>query len=136
MVSGAAVAKFALLREIYDLTRAQHRALEEDALHRFEVLLDERQLLIHRLQALAVEDATLPDNLLLFPGAEARPVDDDIALDTVLRGILDHDRQNAELLGQKMDDLRGELLSLAADARAVAGYRTAGAPVPRLDRRS
>lgn len=136
MVSGAAVAKFALLREIYDLTRAQRRALEEDALHRFEALLDDRQLLIDRLQALAVEDATLPDNLLLFPGAEVRSVDDDIAVDTVIRGILDHDRQNTELLGQKMDDLRRELLGLAADARALAGYRTAGEPAPRLDRRS
>lgn len=136
MVSGAAVAKFALLREIYDLTRAQRRALEEDALHRFEALLDDRQLLIDRLHALAAEDAALPDNLVLFPGAEANPVDDDLALDTVIRGILDHDRQNTELLGQKMDDLRRELVGLAADARAVSSYRTTDEGVSRLDRRS
>ena len=41
MTTPYAATRFALLRDLFDLARAQRRALEADNLERFEALLDD-----------------------------------------------------------------------------------------------
>lgn len=125
MVSGLVRARFEVLRDIYDVTRAQRRALEVDDVERFRVLLEERAHLIEQLHELEQQDEALPQNVVTFPGAEANPQDDELALDTLLHGILEQDRANEALLHRRMDEVRAEIPSLNVARRAAVGYRTA-----------
>ena len=115
--------QFDLLREIFDLSRAQRRCIERDEIDRFSELMEERESILHQIQQLVVEEASLPENVVEFPGA-TDPAQDTLALDTVIRGILEHDRVNESLLAEKMDAIREELPRLRQGMRANAGYRT------------
>ncbi len=126
MVDRTATAKFALLRQIYDLAREQHEALERDSLDRFQQLLDEREELISRVHVMDSEDGVvseLPANVVAFPRPSGAAAEDELALDTLIRGILEHDRDNEAMLAAKMDEIRRTLPELAAGRRATAGYR-------------
>jgi hypothetical protein len=120
-----ATQQFDVLREIFDLSRAQRQCIEREELDRFAALMDERDALLQELQALVQEEASLPENVVPIRGEDGH-ADDTLALDTVIRGILEHDRKNEALLGEKMDAIREELPRLAQGARANAGYRMSG----------
>ena len=115
--------RFALLRELFDLARAQRRALEADALDRFESLLDEREAIILRLQTLSEDAAAdLPPNVIPFPAAPASEAEDILALDTLIRGVLEHDRHNEEMLVAMRESIRAALPALEAGRRTAARY--------------
>ena len=118
--------RFSLLRRIFDLARDQRRALEAAELERFETLLDEREALLTELQALTLdaEGEALPPNVIPFPGAIAIEAEDALALDTLIRGILEHDRHNESLLGALLGQIGSELPALEAARRSAAGYAT------------
>jgi len=118
-----ATQQFDVLREIFDLSRAQQQCIEREELGRFAALMDERDTLLHELQMLVQEEASLPENVVPIR-ASADQAEDTLALDTVIRGILEHDRKNEALLAEKMEAIREELPRLAQGARANAGYRT------------
>lgn len=120
-----AAQQFDLLREIFDLARAQRGCIERDELDRLASLMDERAVLIERLQRLAAEEAALPENVVAFRTSPDHVEQDALALDTVIRGILQHDRENEALLAEKMQAIREELPQLMRGQRAQAGYRTA-----------
>ena len=126
MDNADAAARFRLLRDILDLTRAQQSALEEASIDRFEQLLGERAVLIDQLSVLTGEaDAAdaLPPNVIAFPGRERGTGEDDLALDTVLSGILYHDRRNQQLLEAMLEEIRRELPTVGAGQQAANGYR-------------
>lgn len=136
MIDRAAPAKFEILQQLLHLARQQREALEQDALDRFQRLLDEREDLISRLQTIAADPSQLPDNIVAFPGSADAAGEDELALDTVIRGILDHDRHNEVLLAGKMDEIRQQLPALNRGQQAVAGYRLESSPTSYLDLRS
>jgi hypothetical protein len=137
MVDRAAMAKFTVLNQIYDLAREQRQALERDDLDRFQRILDQREELITRLRMLNGGDreaAELPDNLLAFPLPSDSAAEDGLALDTVIRGILDRDRDNQSLLAEKLDEIRCALPALTVGHRAATGYRIDRPPAAFVDR--
>ena len=126
MVDRSATAKIAILGQIYDLAREQREALVIDHLERFQELLDERDQLIARLTALQNGDAgegEVPQNIVAFPGASDAASEDEMALDTVIRGILKCDAENEATLSGKMDEIREALPELAVASRAAERYR-------------
>ena len=131
MVDRAAAAKFELLREIYGMARAQREALERDDLARFDTLLDERQVLIDRLGRLSADPGELPPNVIPSPRADANAVEDDaLALETVIQGILDHDRHNKQRLLARRSELLEGFPKLQAARRSAPAYPTS--PTPRF----
>lgn len=118
-------ARFQILREIFDLARAQREHLEADRLESVLELMDERDALMVQLERLLAEGAELPDNVIAFPSAATSEwaEQDELALDTLIRGILEHDQQNEQILAEKMDAVRHELPRLQQGRRAHAGYR-------------
>ncbi len=136
MIDRAAAAKFEILRQLLHLARQQREALEQDAFDRFQRLLDEREELISRLQTIAADPAQLPDNVVAFPGSADAAGEDDLALDTVIRGIIEHDRRNEVLLAGKMEEIRQQWPALNRGQQAVAGYRIRSGPTSFIDLRS
>ncbi len=135
----SAEARFGVLREVLAIARAQHDALEADAIEEFEAMLDRRDTLIAQLQALTpqlVDLDELPENVIPFPGAALGDVEDAMALDTVIRGILEHDRRSELLLAARMDALRAELPALAASERLAQGYHVPDDEPRFIDERS
>ena len=137
MVDRSAAAKFAILGQIYELAREQREALGNDHLERFQELLDERDVLIARLTALQNgedDGGELPQNIVAFPGASDAVVEDEMALDTVIRGIMSCDSENEATLSEKMAEIREALPGLAVASRAAERYRIVDAPVRSIDR--
>lgn len=137
MVDRTAAARVTILGQIYDLAREQRDALEIDHLERFQELLDERDQLIARLTALQNGDddgAELPRNIVAFPGASDAASEDEMALDTVIRGILKCDSENEATLSAKMDEIREALPELALASRAAERYRIAETAGQTIDR--
>ena len=124
VVSRITIAKFELLRDIYDTTRAQCRALEVEDIDGFSELLRERAVMIDRFAELEAEDPGMPENVVAFPGSETNPRDDELALDTLLNGILEQDRRNEAMLREQIAQVRSEFEPLELGRRAAAGYRT------------
>jgi hypothetical protein len=124
-VARTAAAQFELLREIFDLARAQRACLERDDIERVLDLMTEREAILERLVRLAEESPDVPSNVVPFPGAEDQAHQDSIALDTVIRGILEHDRHNEAMLVEKMQALHEELPRLQQGRRAAGAYRAA-----------
>lgn len=119
--------RFELLREIFDLSRKQRDSLEIDDIESVIALMDEREHLVAQLMELATERAEeLPPNVVRLPTSEDHARQDEIAIDTVLRGILEHDRRNEEILLEKMQAIREELPRIRRGRQAGAGYRNAG----------
>lgn len=135
MVSEVAAARFALLRQLFDLAREQRQALDTDDLVRFESILDERQVLLDQLAEFDDGDDSLPQNVVAFPGAEVNEAEDDLALDTVIRGILDQDQRNAAALAMRMDQIRDQLPALALGGQTAGAYRVSVAGSRVIDRR-
>jgi hypothetical protein len=115
--------QFELLREVFDLARAQRASLERDDLDAVLDLMGEREMIIERLARLAEAAAETPENLVTFPGAVDHAQQDALALDTVIRGILEHDRQNEAMLFDKIEQIREELPRLARGRRMASAYR-------------
>ena len=142
MVDRGAAAKFEILRQIHELARVQREALEHDNLDRFQHILDQREELIARLRVLnATSDEAeagggVPENVIAFPGASDASAEDGLAIDTVIRGILEHDRHNETVLAEKMDEIRQALPALTAGHRAAAGYRVVSTATSFVDRTS
>lgn len=137
MVDRSAAAKFTILGQIYDLAREQREALGIDHLERFQELLDERDELIARLTALQNGDddgSELPQNIVAFPGTSDAATEDEMALDTVIRGIISCDSENEATLSEKMDEIREALPELAVASRAAERYRIADVPGRSIDR--
>lgn len=137
MANSLAAKQFELLREIFDLARVQRASLERDDIDQMLELMGERETIIEQLARLAEEMAETPSNVVAFPGAEDQAMQDAIALDTVIRGILEHDRQNEALLFEKMQELREELPRIQQGRRVAAAYRPGGHDLgPTLNRTS
>lgn len=137
MADRAAAAKFVILRQIYDLAREQREALERDQLETFQRILDERDDLIARLNIIqnGDEDAVeLPPNVVAFPGSSGAEAEDVMALDAVIRGILDYDRANETSLAAMMAEIRETLPELAHGQRAAAAYRIVTPASTTIDR--
>lgn len=122
-MANLATLQFELLREIFDLARAQRASLEVDDIDRVVELMTERESLLERLTRLASEQAEVPENVVILPHAQQAQAQDAIALDTIIRGILDHDRQNQAMLEEKMTQVRDELPRVRNAARAADAYR-------------
>lgn len=133
---GSAALQFELLREIFDLARAQRASLESDDIDRVMDLMSERETILKRLTHLAEAHAEVPDNVVVFPRALDSMQQDAIALDTVIRGILEHDRQNEALLEEKMAQVRDELPRVRQAFRAASAYRPVDASPGYLNRQS
>ncbi len=129
MARSLAALQFELLREVFDLARAQRASLERDDIDAVLDLMGERETIIERLARLAEEAAETPENVVTFPGAEEHARQDALALDTVIRGILEHDRQNEAMLYEKVQQLREELPRLQQGRRVAGAYR-ASTPAP------
>ena len=134
-----------LLREIFEITRAQEEALTEDSIERFDQLLEVRAGLIERLQEIAHEapsatdegDEELPENVIVFPFAPQGAANEDaLALDTLLQGILDADLRNEAALQRKLQHLRGEIPAIEAERRGAARYAVAAPAAHFIDRAS
>lgn len=131
-----AALQFELLREIFDLARAQRASLEVDDIERVLDLMAEREVLLSRLTRMAEEHAEVPENVVMFPRVVDSMQRDAIALDTVIRGIIEHDRQNEALLREKVAQVRDELPRVRQAFRAASAYLPAEAPPAHVDRRS
>ena len=123
MADRLASTKFMILRQIFALAREQRKSLEQEHLGRFLEILDLRDDLIGQLQRLVEDASELPENVIAFPTTLDHNEDDALALDTVIRGILDHDRENEALLREKMLTIKQQLPELRANRAANAGYR-------------
>ncbi len=134
MVDRAAAAKFDTLRQLFDLARSQRTALEQDQIERFAELLDEREVLLRHLGALVEDAAAMPDNVIAFPGTPPAADEDALAQETVLKGILELDRNNEALLQEKMADIQRALPAIAQGQRAAAGYRIDRTPSSFINR--
>ena len=62
-------------------------------------------------------------NIVAFPGASDAASEDEMALGTVIRGILKCDAENEATLSGKMDEIREALPELAVASRAAERYR-------------
>ncbi len=133
---GNAALQFELLREVFDLARAQRAGLESDDLDRVMDLMSEREVLLGRLTRLAEERAEVPENVMAFPRVVDSMQEDALALDTVIRGILEHDRENEALLREKLAQVRDELPRIRRAFRAATAYRPADAIPTYLSRHS
>lgn len=137
MAKSLAALQFELLREVFDLARAQRASLERDDIDAVLELMGEREAIIERLARLAEEAAETPENIVSFPGAEDHARQDALALDTVIRGILEHDRQNEAMLYEKVQELREELPRIQQGRRVAGAYRApSSAPGSYLSRSS
>lgn len=125
MPDGFAAEKFEILCSIFERARAQRSALERDDLDTFMQILDERDDLIARLQRLVEASAEVPDNVVPFPTElnSRNQQDDTLALDTAIRGIVEHDEQNEQLLSTKLEELAAEFPTLRRGRQAVQAYR-------------
>jgi len=126
MTTATGTTRFSLLRALFDLAREQRRALEAVDLERFDALLGERETLLTELQTMTLDAAgeALPSNIIPFPGVIPIEAEDALALDTLIRGILEHDRHNESLLGDILGQVGVELPALAGGRRGAAGYGT------------
>lgn len=136
MPDRTAAARFQILREIFDLARAQREHLEGDRLDLVLELMDERDQLMIQLEQLLAEGIEMPANVIAFPSAATSEwaEQDELALDTLIRGILEHDQQNEQMLAEKMDVIRRELPRLKRGRQAHAGYRSQGEGGRYIDR--
>lgn len=125
MARPLAAQQFDVLRRIFDLSRAQRACIEQDEFDRLAELMDQRDRLVADLQRLVEEEASLPDNVVAFRVPEDHTQQDSLALDTVIRGILEHDSANEALLAQRMRLILDELPTFRQGQRAIAGYRSA-----------
>ena len=125
MPDGLAAEKFEVLCSIFERARAQRVALEQDDLDTFMGILDERDDLIAQLEGLMEASAQVPDNVVPFPTElnSRNRQDDSLALDTVIRGIVEHDEQNERLLTAKLDALAAQMPVLRHGTQAVQAYR-------------
>lgn len=126
MPDGFAAEKFEILCSVFERARAQRAALERDDMDTFMRILDERDELIAQLQQLVEATAVVPENVVMFPTElnERNQQDDSLALDTVIRGIVEHDEQNEQFLSEKLAELAAELPTLRHGTRAIQAYRT------------
>lgn len=125
MPDRTAAARSQILREIFDIARAQREHLEGDRLDLVLELMDERDQLMVQLERLLAEGIDMPSNVIAFrsPATSEWVEQDELALDTLIRGILEHDQQNEQMLAEKMDVIRRDLPRLQRGHRAHAGYR-------------
>ncbi len=126
MPDGFAAEKFEILCSVFERARAQRAALERDDMDTFMRILDERDELIAQLQQLVEATAVVPENVVMFPTElnAHNQQDDSLALDTVIRGIVEHDDQNERFLSEKLAELAAELPTLRHGTRAIQAYRT------------
>lgn len=136
MARSLAGLQFELLREVFDLARAQRASLERDDIDEVLQLMGEREAIIERLAQLVDAAAEQPENVLAFPGAEESLRQDALALDTVIRGILEHDRENEAMLFEKVQQIREELPRLDQGRRLASAYRPAASYEAVVDRSS
>jgi hypothetical protein len=121
--------RFTLLRQLFDMAVEQRRALDEDDFASFQSVLEARGALIARLEALAADgpSAVLPGNVIPFPRAasQAEDLDDRLAIDTLIRGVLEHDQHNESVLEERLLAVQGEIRSMESGQRAVSRYGSA-----------
>ena len=122
--------KFELLTAVFERSKAQRTALESDDLATFLALLDERDELLAQLQQLADETPELPDNVVALPSElnDRTRHDDRLALDTLIRGIVQQDEGNEAMLSSRLEQLAGEVPTLRHGRGAAAAYRVQTEP--------
>lgn len=122
---GLAAEKFEILCAVFERARAQSAALEANDVDAFLAILDERDALLSQLKHLVDSMPELPENVVAFPNEwnERTRHDDALALDTVIRGIVEHDEHNEALLSAQLEQLAGELPALRHGRGAAEAYR-------------
>ena len=130
--------KFEILCAVFERARAQSAALAADDLASFLEILDERDELLAQLQQLVDAMGELPENVVALPNElnQRTNLDDSLALDTVIRGIVAHDEQNEALLSSRLEQLAGEVPALRRGRGAAAAYRVPHEPRGYVDRLS
>ncbi len=125
MPDGFAAEKFEILCAVFERARAQRAALEANDLPAFLEILDERDTLLAQLKQLVDSMPELPENVVAFPTElnERTRHDDTLALDTVIRGIVEHDEHNEALLNGQLEALAGQVPALRRGRGAAAAYR-------------
>lgn len=125
MPDGFAAEKFEILCAVFERARAQRAALEADDLPAFLELLDERDALLAQLKQLVDGMPELPENVVAFPTElNVRTRQDDVlALDTIIRGIVEHDEYNEALLSGQLQEMAGQVPALRHGRGAAAAYR-------------
>lgn len=108
-----------------ELARQQAEALEAEDLDRFDLLLEERATLLATLEAPSVLGAT----------AHADSADVH-ALEATAREIVEQDRRNRAVLGDRLSQVRTELPILATSSRVADAYRVAHTAATYVDRSS
>lgn len=145
MSSPTTLQKFEILRRIFRLSQEQNRALEADLLEHFAELMTERERLIGELLSIEPAPEDLPENVIPFPSTRPAPAaeppagravsDDEVALASVIRGILYLDERNEALLREKMGQVRHALSEINRGRAAAQGYRQRAAALrPTVDR--
>jgi len=119
------IEKFDVLSAVFACARAQRDALAVDDFAEFHRILEERDGLLAELQRLVDSTPELPSNVIAFPTewTERARRDDALALDTVIRGIVDLDEHNETLLNHRLGDLTAEAPALRRGREALAAYR-------------
>jgi hypothetical protein len=138
VASASAGARFEVLREIFEVARRQRACLEQDEIEDLPALMDRRDVLVQRLQALLDEPDVAPPNVIVFPSLSVadEAAQDRIALDALIRGILEHDLQSERLVRAKMDGVQSQIAPIHAGRRAAAGYRVTQPGAAYIDRAS
>jgi hypothetical protein len=138
MPDGLASEKFEILCAVFERARAQREALEVNDFETFMTILDERDELLSQLQHLVDAMPDLPENVVAFPNelTQRNRDDDQLAIDTVIRGIVEHDDYNETLLNERLATLGDELPALRRGRAATAAYRVQREPRGYIDRRS
>jgi hypothetical protein len=127
--------RFALLREVFELARAQKTALEVEDIDLFHRLLSEREVLLNRL--VVVDGMDLPGNVIPFRGQhgeELPAVDDETAIGVLIRGILDQDAENEMLIRAKIGAVQEAMERMGKGSLAAKRYRAYTGDSYMLDR--
>jgi len=135
---GLAADKFEILGAVFACAQAQRVALESDDIEAFQAILDERDELLGQLKQLVDSIPELPSNVVALPNElnERERNDDTLALDTLIRGIVEHDEHNEALLSERLERLAGEVPALRHGRGAMAAYRVPRQPQGYVDRLS
>ena len=135
---GFAADKFEILSAVFARAQAQRVALESDDFEAFQAILDERDELLAQLKQLVDSIPELPSNVVALPNElnERERNDDTLALDTLIRGIVEHDEHNEALLNERLEQLAGEVPALRHGRGAMAAYRAPREPQGHVDRLS
>jgi hypothetical protein len=116
-----ALARHALLAQLFCLARDQHAALLDENVDGFLALMPRRAEIIASLTA--EDDEPRPANVV--PIHASVDEDTELAIRALLASVLRQDEENARLLHTQMDAVRDALTGIARWYTAAQGYTAA-----------